>query len=144
MMTIKQIEAFPPGIRPFLMEYAQKEYDLAMAYPNLLWGRNLRTWLFMIDEKPIFMGGITKTSLAGSQVELWLLYCRDVGKFAKHTLRFLKRALRRVAKVYPRVRLSVEHSFETGKSFARALGFVELPPDRYFPNNTFATFEYRG
>lgn len=143
-MTIKQIEAFPENIRPFLTEYAQKEFDLAQKHPKLLWAKNIRAWVFMINEQPVFMAGLTKTSLAGSRAEFWLMYCQDVGKYAKHVLRFMRRALRRIVKIYPNLRLSVENSFETGKSFARALGFVEAKPDRYITNVTFTTYEYRG
>jgi hypothetical protein len=143
MITIKQLEAFPSNVRPFLTEYAQQEFELYEKRPALFWGRNIRTWLFTVNEQPLFIAGLTKTSLIGSRAELWLMYCRDVGKYAKRVFRFLKRAIRRLAKIYPNIQMSVEHSFETGKSFARALGFAELPPDKYFPNNMFATFEYR-
>lgn len=144
MIKSEQLSAFPPGLRNLLNEYGQKDLDLALQWPKLFWGKNIRTWMFTIDGQPIFLAGLTKTSLAGSRAEFWLLWCSGTGKYAKHVLRFLRRALRRIAKIYPKVRLSVEHSFETGKSFARALGFRELPADKYFVNNMFSTFEYRG
>jgi hypothetical protein len=101
-----------------------------------------KAWLFSSDDKPLFMAGFFRTSLAGTGVEFWFMCFKDIGPYSKAMLRFLRRALKRIARFYPAMKISVERSFETGCSFARALGFKEIPPNTTITNDLYAFYRF--
>lgn len=142
MIKIKKVTSFPVEYLDQLAPYAKKEFAQLDRFSASFWSRVPKAWLITVNGKPLFLAGVFQTSWLGSGIEFWYMSFQNIGEHGKLMLRFLRRALRLISRFYPAMKISVERSFETGRSFARALGFREVPSFSSIHNDSYIFYSF--
>ena len=84
-----------------------------------------RLWTIYVDKTPVCVLGIKRNSLLGSGIEVFFMLCKKFNKHIKLLVRFLRRGLRRVIRLYGLITVRVENDYWIGERFVRLFGFVQ-------------------
>lgn len=132
------------GLEDELMPLAREEFIKAGDLRRATWTRSMRAWTFACDGDLVCLAGVFKTTLMGSGVEIWFMCCNGFTQHLRESLRAMRRTLRRVAMIYPNLRVTVDSRFAAGLKFVRRLGFTQTTLERKVNDHTFYVFSLIG
>lgn len=124
-----------------LCDYATREVILAKSAGKFQTSTDM--WLLSIEEKPMLVAGLTRTSLLGSGAEVWIMLCRDGASQMRHYLGFMRRALRRLLRLFGGLRAVVQEDFWAGHRFAQFFGFEEVGEVKAMNGTGYVVYEVR-
>ena len=124
--------------------YSKKEWKVMKPIRFDLYRKSRAIWTLYTKGQPLCVIGLLENTLIGSGVEVYFLICEAAVKCRIELIKFLKRAFRRVVKLYGMITVSIETTFKEGENFVRLFGFREV--DHIFEREgiKFKHFELRA
>lgn len=144
MIQSKRVEYVSARTIAAFDSYSKKEWKLMRPVRHDFYRRSRALWTLYTKGEPLCVIGLLENTLIGSGVEVYFLLCRAVRMCRIELIKFLRRAFRRVVKLYGMITVSIETTFKEGESFVRFFGFKEVP--HIFENQDikFKRFELRA
>lgn len=123
MIKISRLKVLPKLDESDLTAHSWKEYKLAFNRLNTVMNKYPDVWEITYDGTVVFIAGIGTPSFIGRGAELWFLCFRSFLRHKKSLVRFLKKALSKLIKIYRRMFVYVSKEFTDGNKFIQLLGF---------------------
>ncbi len=124
-------------------EQAKREWRIIRPQRALFYQIIHRLWTIYVDGAPVCVLGIKKNSLLGSGIEVFFMLCRNFNKHIKLLVRFLRRGIKRMVKLYGLLTVRVEDGYWIGERFVRLFDFVEQSTVRAADDVGYKIFEVR-
>ena len=135
MMTIKRISSFPFQLA--LSEAVKLEIEGREDAADYLVKISRVAWKFTLDGTPLFLVGAVRLSMLGSGHRVWMVPLAAFYDHVKAAYRFIRKAIRRLARYCAGISIVVNLENKAYLRFARHLGFSPSPhfvtegPERY-------------
>ena len=123
MIKVRKLSKLKKLSEDELTAHSWKEYSIAFNHVNNFMEQNPDVWEISYDGEVVFIAGIVRGSFIGRGAELWFLCFRSFIRGKVSLIKFLKRALDRIVKLYRRVFVTVSDGFAQGNAFVNLLGF---------------------
>lgn len=124
-MTIKIQKSNVISAKTFaaFAEYAKNEWKTLWPQRRWVYLMTKRYWTLFVNGEPVCVIGLKKNSLIGTGAELYFMLCKKFSAHVKQLVRFLRRGIRRLARLYRKVIVTVESEYWIGRKFVEFLGF---------------------
>ena len=120
VLSAKTIAAFGPQ--------ARKEWGLIKKDRREVYKALTGLWTLYIDDEPICSIGLCRYTLLGFGGEAMFFLCKGFNAHAFEALKFIKRALRRVLRLWGCICVRVDDDFWIGHRFVKFFGFSSTMP----------------
>jgi hypothetical protein len=144
MIVIKRVQFISAKTISVFDEYSRKEWNIMRPIRREFYRRTRALWTLYKNENPLCVIGIVENTMIGSGMEVYFLLCKTFHKCLKEMVRFLRKAFRRVVKLYGMITVSIETSFIGGENFVKFFGFKEVPYVFVSENIKYRHFELRA
>jgi hypothetical protein len=128
MIRIKRVKCLSARTIAAFGPQAQKEWALIKKDRHQVYNALTGLWTFYIDDEPVCVIGLCRYTLLGFGGEAMFFLCKSFQKHAKEMLRFIKRALHRVVRIWGCVCVRVDDDFWIGHRFVKFFGFSFMMP----------------
>ena len=118
MLSGKTIGAFGP--------HAKAEWRRAKPLRRDWYASLDGLWIISWEQTPLCVLGLKRGSYLGLGGEVFFLLCRFPKQRTAELVKFLRRGLRRVTKLWHRLVVRVEHDFWIGRRFVEYFGFKKF------------------
>lgn len=106
--------------------------------------QNLRgLWTLSVGGVPICVLGLRQYTKLGFGGEVILFLCKEFQSHMRQALPFIRRALRRVVKLWGRLCVRVEEGFWIGHKFVKFFGFEPVMYSKDTAGNSFTLYQLR-
>lgn len=119
MIIIEKITKVPKSALDSLMPYAQREF--MRDHAQTLLDATKSKWVMLDDGKPCFICGIYEPAMLGNDPEYWLLLCKNFN--VRRHLKPCKYFAQLLREGYPRIKITIDSNFRSGRRFAEVCGF---------------------
>lgn len=123
MVKVRKISEIGREIISALGAYARDEWNLIYPYREALYKLTRRMWVLEINNAPTCVIGLKLNTLLGTGAEFYFMLCKHFTSHAKTLTKFIRRALRRLARLYGSVTVKVDSEYWVGKKFVEFIGF---------------------
>lgn len=144
MIRTVRVNKIPEEVVSLFAEQAKKEWHQLRRYRSYFYLNNRAIWIVYANETPVCVIAIKRSTLIGSGGEVSFLLCRGFSRHGKKTLDFIRRAVRRLTRIYYRVYAQVEEGFWIGEKFVTFFGFRKTASKYEFEETTYNVFEMRA
>lgn len=125
-------------------KYSKGEWKIMRPIRHEFYRKSRALWTLYKDGEPLCVIGLVENSMIGSGAEVYFLLCKAIEHSKIALVKFLRRAFRRVVKLYGMITVSIETTFKEGESFVRFFGFKEVPHIFEVDNIKYRHFELRA
>ncbi len=144
MVKTKQSKVLSAKVIASFGEQAKKEWTECRGYRSLFYISTHKIWTVYVDDNPVCVLGFKRTSLIGSGGEISFMICKGFSKHGKETLRFIRRAMKRVCKFYRTLMVRVEDGFWIGEKFVKFFGFQPTGIQTEIDRRNYNLYELRS
>lgn len=145
MIQIKQVREIPAGFFIHLDRYNTDMWNsMDNAMRVRLMNASKRIWIVYANGEPLFVVGLRITSFLGTNAEIWFMTCRGLSKNLIEAVGFMRRALRRTAKMYGSLMVNVDKDYPKGRRFVRYMGFEYTTEIACLDNRAYSQYELRA
>lgn len=123
MIKVKKISEITSKLSSALGVYAKEEWELIYPYRKALYECSRRMWVLEVNAIPVCIIGLKFNTLLGTGAEVYFMLCKQFAKHVKELSKFLRRALRRMVRLYGSVTVKVDSEYWVGKKFVEFFGF---------------------
>ena len=144
MIRFKKIRVISNAVSSKFVRYSAMEWKTYYDSRMVLYRRTHKMWVISNDSDPLCVIGTIKKSFLGCGIEIYFFLCEAGQKQLKSLVKFLRKAFRRVVKLYKIVTVSIDVSFELGQRFIKFFGFAEEQHEFTAGETTFKHFYLRA
>lgn len=124
--------------------YAQAEWELLLQHRNYLYENSKRLWTLYVEDEPVCVIGLKQNTLLGAGAEIFFMLCRKFQAHVRELSRFIRRALRRMVKLFGSISVKIEGDYWIGEKFVRFFGFRNQGRVCYTQNTSYNLYELRA
>ena len=144
MIQSKRVQFISAKTIAAFTAYSKKEWKILRPLRHQLYRRCRAIWTLYHKGNPLCVIGLVENSMIGSGAEVYFLLCQQIKYCRIEIVKFLRRAFRRVVKLYGMLTVSIETTFAEGEAFVRLFGFHEVPYIFEYDNIKYRHFELRA
>lgn len=143
MIRIKRVLAISAKVAMDFADHSKTEWRTLKPLRREMYRRTKGLWVLYIGSKPLCAIGLIELSMIGSGCEVYFFLCHAAKKHLRLLITFLRRAFRRMLKLYYQITVSIDVLYKEGERFVRFFGFRESPGTLIFGDTTCKQFELR-
>ena len=144
MIVSKRVQFISAKTIAAFTKYSRQEWKIMRPLRYDFYRKSRAIWTLYTKGEPLCVIGLVENSMIGSGAEVYFLLCKAIEGAKIALIKFLKRAFRRVVKLYGMITVSIETTFKEGESFVRFFGFREVPHVFEVENIKYRHFELRA
>lgn len=143
-IKVKKISEITREIYSSFGVYAKADWDLTYPQRGWLYRTSRRLWLLEVDADPVCVIGLKFNTLLGTGAEIYFLLCRKFASHIRKMSHFIRRALRRMVKLYGSLTVKVDSGYWVGRKFVEFFGFVNQGQIRATETINYNIYELRA
>jgi len=122
-VKVKKVKEITNEIVTSFGAHAQGEWQLIAPHAKFLYEVTRRLWVLSVQDEPACVIGLKHNTLLGAGTEIYFMLCKKFNSHMRPLSRFIRRALRRLVKVFGSVTVKIDQDFWVGEKFVKFFGF---------------------